>query len=1182
MSISANKINKKFETQYGYIDNKRISIDDFISIYQGQPNIDIHCDNGHELVFVNGTKKIPYFRHKYNDDIKCHQMTEWHTTWQSFFPCTEKSFPKSCNEQIANRRTDAFIEEHNIGIEFQHSRISPDEVANRKHDYELNNVKTVWVIDGTSESIKLMELDHSNRVFIEFVSELWKYQSFIAYDFIFIDIGDKIYKIHPKEVKSNMIDVEQPISKQELIDSLKSNTYSNILNELPYQCSLYIKQQGAGNGKTYGLIQTIASSEFEHYTHFIIVTKQHSAKYVIFEEFNNQIKNGNLQNLEICSARDLNKKHVITFVNTKANKMSHIMIGTIDSLMFTLGDRSHKDIDKFKGLVNSIIDGKTTISNTGSATYAGSYVKFNKEMCLICDETQDLSIEYGKAIIQIMRNHYIDSYIVGDKLQSIAYCNNAFNYLTDSSGFPHINKIIYPDSNICRRFDNPTLVNFVNDIVPFSKYNLPKIEIPKNKQDSDFDKNCLCVFTGREIYESSAKMFINIEIKNIMRYYESEVENNNYNPNDFLIVTPFTTHNPLVDALETAINIYWNSKYNTNIFTRYAVFHKSEEGTSINLNDSSQSTRIVSIHTSKGDGRNVVFVTGMCESSIKRFCKDESSKDYDLIYDSLIHVALTRMKKKVYVRIIKNNDDIHTKFIKYITNDDAEINDNQTLQIDKMTYRGMIEDMKNNNDYNELSENIIDKYKNTLPQLETINKLNIDMSHHNIRYATMKLLLFIKIIQSETSDLNIKKQLKAQLIQLYNKPINETENLEEYNIALKKFDVCILKISNKNREYVKYHGLLLEIIDIIKQKIKLILNKKNCLLCPLESLIMYFILEQTTSGIYSQFSINELYNIIDIYSKSYIKDIMILGHETCICSKKFINISIDKEKDNIQKMNEYLLTHYNNISHIDNIYNKFLLANLDVNWLYNHKINFGENTEFKLSKRFELIGYDKSTVHIIYIKPQYNELNQNSILIDSIFDTFLISNIKKPDIQLIDCAERHDKLASDYEKFGQKQVLTYIFSLNCDNYTTLSWTIPNDKINLIDLNKDFLVCKIKNKIIDKCKINHKKIYKLFHTYIEKSTNVRKSKLLIREFVKELKILKDDQDTKKLQSPAPYVISFFERIEEDISSSNESATLLKQYQKDEIFFMNKIEDKMMKAINEFLNIKNNEINDDDFE
>ena len=57
-------------------------------------------------------------------------------------------------------------------------------------------------------------------------------------------------------------------------------------NEIIKQSNLYIKQQGAGNGKTYGLIQNLKNKNFSHYDYFIIVSKQHSAKTIIYNEFN--------------------------------------------------------------------------------------------------------------------------------------------------------------------------------------------------------------------------------------------------------------------------------------------------------------------------------------------------------------------------------------------------------------------------------------------------------------------------------------------------------------------------------------------------------------------------------------------------------------------------------------------------------------------------------------------------------------------------------------------------------------------------------------------------------------------------------------------------------------------------------------------------------------------------------
>ena len=97
--------------------------------------------------------------------------------------------------------------------------------------------------------------------------------------------------------------------------------------------------------------------------------------------------------------------------------------------------------------------------------------------------------------------------------------------------------------------------------------------------------------------------------------------------------------------LESISNRKWLKILEEEEFIRFAVFHKSEIGSSIDLDESKDSTRIVSIHSAKGDGRDVEFIIGLNEYSIKRF----SGKKDNLIYDSLIHVAINRMKCKLYI-----------------------------------------------------------------------------------------------------------------------------------------------------------------------------------------------------------------------------------------------------------------------------------------------------------------------------------------------------------------------------------------------------------------------------------------------------------------------------------------------------------------------------------------------------
>lgn len=95
-----------------------------------------------------------------------------------------------------------------------------------------------------------------------------------------------------------MIDVLPSKPKQEFINAIKANIELWEKDE-PLQCKLFSRQQGAGNGKTYGIIQMLEKDEYKHYKNFIMVTKQHSAKYVIYNEFKDQINRGDIKYLEI-------------------------------------------------------------------------------------------------------------------------------------------------------------------------------------------------------------------------------------------------------------------------------------------------------------------------------------------------------------------------------------------------------------------------------------------------------------------------------------------------------------------------------------------------------------------------------------------------------------------------------------------------------------------------------------------------------------------------------------------------------------------------------------------------------------------------------------------------------------------------------------------------------------------
>ena len=172
-----------FSSQYAYLDNNQhIHIDYYIQNKEDFNHKNLCCIKGHELICVNGKKNIPHFRHKNSDDVGGNYMTEWHIEWQGNFPVTEIEFKKTCDKQIKLRRTDVLLSETHV-LEFQHSFMTKEEVNERTNDYNIHNKKIIWVIDGNKD-ITVNNLSYSKRVYLEFISEKWKFESFIDCEYI--------------------------------------------------------------------------------------------------------------------------------------------------------------------------------------------------------------------------------------------------------------------------------------------------------------------------------------------------------------------------------------------------------------------------------------------------------------------------------------------------------------------------------------------------------------------------------------------------------------------------------------------------------------------------------------------------------------------------------------------------------------------------------------------------------------------------------------------------------------------------------------------------------------------------------------------------------------------------------------------------------------------------------------
>ena len=1014
-----------FNSQQCYLQDTLYTIEDFARLNHSTCGTPMDVD-GNELIWCKGNAQTkPYFRrHRGHYE----PMTEWHFNWQNHFTDSkERTLQMGRGSHRRTRRADVDLNNDTV-IEFQHSPISKDEVSARRSDYQAIGKDIVWVIDA-NQGVQVFHL-HNPRVFLEF-QQLWKYKVFRDdneqnNNFIYLNIGDLVYRVSPNVVRSHMIDVEAPISKTDFITFLKTGTgpFQNAPTSPP-QSRLFVKQQGAGNGKTFGIVQLIRDTNFAHYDTFVYLTKQHSAVHVIRAEIADQRENGLLPNVEFGETQSHGKKTVLPF-RMKANtpdtdtppKWRSIVVGTFDSFAHSLARHQDiKGIDKFQEMVNSIVKDEqlSSCTESGLLKYAGQ-IQLNKRLLLIGDEMQDLPTNYAQAVVRIMHNWYVDFYAVGDRLQSISIKHNAFTYFadkangmsdqsdqSDTEGLPDID-IQCPDPhNICRRFIHPPLVNFVNTVVDFDTFALPKIEPYRTVEETDYHGTTLKVFGGKTVYaDSTDKEFINHEVNEIMKHYIHEVETNRRRPNDFLIVTPFVQKNPLVEALHQAIRDYWvvqDTSHNSQ-YKHYSCFHKSQEGTSIDLSESEDCTRIVSIHSSKGDGRKVVFVIGMTESGLKRFSKDTGN----LVYNSLLHVACTRMKETLYIRLEPNGDDIHQRIQNYDEQTGYNFDIEPTFCVKKSL--DLTKDLLRINQeetfvkcldaiirHSEQHGVDIDHYgESDAPETTRSPKRIIDMKHHRYRYATMIVQSFLTIRHLQYK---WKRQGKTQIDE------TTTMKLEFYAILKQIADADIehcqdgkrywTHLSDKNKnfipfrkrsggEYEQHYNSICDSITRVQQYLQKILKPgytpseglpSKPVLGYMDCVVLFHLIEVDQNRKYAELPVSDLYDLFD-----------------------------NEHKASANEKRLYLKNHYQDTALIHKLWEQFFDTNGPMNISYSNPIVWENVTsDLRIKQGLSFEAYNGKTVIHVLIKPQFTSLNFNETLYHSIFTSHLLHRRRHKDVR---------------------------------------------------------------------------------------------------------------------------------------------------------------------------------------
>jgi len=1016
----------------------------------------------------------------------------WHNKMEGLFPRDMREVKFLCAPSNSNsntcRRADILLNNRQT-LEIQHSFISEEDIEKRFNDWNKFGKEIVWFLDGNT-GITLYNLSSNNYLLV--FTDDWKYKSFInTYEYILLEIAEKIFKIELKKIKSCMIEIKEYKTLDETIRFLKlkpNNIWDFWDDDNTIKSVLSVHQQGAGNGKTFGIWKSICNN-IDKKT-YIILTKQHSAKNVIYEELQDQknryAKGENvfhIENIINDTEENTDKHYVIKYVNKKSNYEGEctIIIGTIDSFCFNLANSKESGSNYFSGIVDNIAEKGATKIKNGYMRYAGQYIQLSKETEIWIDEVQDLPVNYLHAISKIIYDTGCYVNVVGDKLQSLEYPNNFLTSVV-SEGLPNIRIDIREPININRRIKVYNMENEINKLCAFAKHGLPPIVCDNDIVKTINNEPINIIDDLPRIYDIDEKIMaekISSYCNKIMNYYNYEVEKNGYLPNDFLIIFPIMKSNMIASELESKIQDYWVKKYDKK-YTRYAYLHKHTEGAVINTKDSIEATRIMSIRSSKGDGRNVVFILSLTETSIKLL----SNKEKGLVYDSYIHVALTRAKKQIYFDLTKNKDDIHKMFIKcgYDTNIPLITKNIRLEKIqDIVNKERIIKILKANNI----------TYKSIIEELKIrLNKQKrtegVDWGYHCIKYLTYYYNIVINIIKKkEATNVDSKSHLLVILSIISNKRVvsydvyDFWEYLDSYKNkgeSLKNIPLC--KISNKPF-YIHYHDIIYKAIIKIQNKIKC--NKLDEL-SVYESIILAYLIELFVSKRYSGITPMDLYNITDFFYN----------------------------KDNIDNKEQEL---FNSITNIRNIVNKCSIKKYrNIKWNIFKYIKLKcYNNYFSIYKsNYPIIGNNKDNVIHIILKSNISQLNYWDIMIEILFERFLIYN---------------PEFDNDKDRYDNKEIITYCFLLDDNSYIKIIWKW--DKMLCDELKKELYQA-----LYIYYQDNHKDLYNYYKTLIKKNEKLWKEKP-----IKILDKIIEDIEVREETYPN-YIRSFFEDISTDIEEERD--------------------------------------------
>ncbi|MBP02865.1 MAG: hypothetical protein CMM25_08660, partial [Rhodospirillaceae bacterium] len=863
------------------------------------------CPYGHPLIFCQNHNGTKFFKHKNISDMApgFSPMTDWHDLWEKEFEKmdshgrrqVEFTFYAPPGEifKTRNRRPDITIHDHKRTLEIQHSYQSKDTTNDRVADHKIAGFELYWLINGNycTTTTKLDE----NRYQIHFYADHWKYRNFADCDRCFLDINDEIFYFEPNRVAHGYINASAPLSRPDFINMFQNAAnFDELYEKTPSQCTIIVDDKGAGSGKSYDTTKNFTEPRWFNIESFIYVTKQKSNIEGNVKQLQEHIKNDYLPEFTCISGPNAiadNKFH-FEFKSDITGQSVHIFYGTLDAFVWAVSNPKKNSGDIFAARVQAMAEcGK--LGGLGQTTYGGKDIKVDSKMLICVDEAQDNGTQYFNGILGLAMKTHASVYLCGDTLQSLKEEKNLITEANDEPNSDGVIQVIKGEiSNVTRRY-GPSIARFVNAMVPYESFG-------KDPVTSDFsdEQRHNAVFENRARPDSVLKgvsiwdkpesfLIMNGENKkNILeeheKFYEkfindvkTMIENFYLVPDDFILIFPILRGNVMAGDLERRLNQMWgdmflNPDYIERVLKRHPYWkdnyitaretinlcqlHSSAGDGSINLAESRYKTRIVSVHTAKGDGR-AVSIAFLSQSSIELF---EPLGEGYLVYESFVNVGVTRAKLHQIVVTSSIDGEIYDRIRAWqIQEGGTPVSSNYgkfpdfsiKTEINKIDLTSITQDDMDK--FIEIYENVFEPIDNIHERVVKnckTNDSNQDIEHHQLRGAMAYFGILCAFIETYRDQETIgRTQVLLKAIQASEKDCSKPLLPKDYD----NFEHCDkLYPLFLSHDSIERSRVLMKIIkkhrDDIAQKLDAFIKGGEGELdytCPLQALILQHMLE---------------------------------------------------------------------------------------------------------------------------------------------------------------------------------------------------------------------------------------------------------------------------------------------------------------------------------------------------